>query len=156
VRLPAAIVEAKPQPEPHEEKPKLRGRILVIDDEPHVGTAMRRVLTQHDVVTSTSAAEGLSLLAEDQAFDMILCDLAMPDRSGQDFYEELLASQPELVERVVFVSGGAFTPQLTTFLQKVPRPCLSKPFGAAELREQVARFLQARQDSAPPPPNKNR
>jgi two-component system cell cycle sensor histidine kinase/response regulator CckA len=156
VRLPASPVEKRPLPEQKEEKPKLRGRILVIDDEPHVGTAMCRVLTQHEVVATTSASAALRLLAEDQGFDMILCDLAMPDRSGQDFYEELLAARPELASRVVFVSGGAFTPQLTAFLQNVPRPCLSKPFGAAELREQVARFLQAQQDNAPPPPNKTR
>lgn len=150
VRIPAAITEQPPKATSTAEKPKLRGRLLVIDDEPHVGTAIRRVLTQHEVVACTSASGALHLLAEDQAFDLILCDLAMPDRSGQDFYEELSLTRPELAERVVFVSGGAFTQQLTTFLQNVPRPCLSKPFGAAELREQIARLLQARLDSGTP------
>src|SRR5262249_30851760 len=113
-------------------------------DEPQVGTAMRRVLTQHEVVSVTSAAEALARLAEDSTFDLIFCDVAMPERSGQDFYEELRATRPELAERVVFVTGGTVTPQLSEFLESVPRPCLSKPFGAAELREQVGRLLEAR------------
>jgi len=149
VRLPAVEVEQPPPSKSDDEKSKLRGRILVVDDEPHVGTAIRRVLTQHEVIARTSATAALRLLAEDQAFDLILCDLAMPERSGQDFYEELLATRPELGGRVVFVSGGAFTQQLTTFLQQVPRPCLSKPFGAAELREQVANLLRAQREGAP-------
>jgi PAS domain S-box-containing protein len=144
VRLPIHQIVTKSGEYPKSaETPRLRGRLLVIDDEPQVGTAMRRVLTGHEVVSATSAEEALAKLAEDSAFDLIFCDVAMPERSGQDLYEELLATKPALAERIVFVTGGTFTPQLTEFLQAVPRPCLSKPFGAAELRDNVEHLLKA-------------
>jgi PAS domain S-box-containing protein len=132
-----------------------RARILVIDDEPHVGAAVRRVLVQHEIVAMTSARKALELLATDRAFDMVFCDVAMPDGSGQDFYEGLEKIAPELVSRLVFMSGGAFTPALTEFLRTVPRPCLAKPFAVADLREYVAHFLE-RAGSAPRPPNEKR
>jgi PAS domain S-box-containing protein len=148
VRLPVSRVELRASDvPPRQEAPRRRGRLLVIDDEPQVGTAIRRVLTQHEVVSVTSADDALTKLAEDSAFDLIFCDVAMPGRSGQDLYEELLARRPALAERVVFVTGGTFTPQLTAFLRAVPRPCLSKPFGAAELREHVEHLLEAQAKS---------
>jgi CheY-like chemotaxis protein len=149
VRLPIGTLETKSAPPvSSDETPRLRGRLLVIDDEPQVGTAMRRVLTKHEVVSVLSANEALARLADDSAFDLIFCDVAMPERSGQDLYDELVATRPELAERIVFVTGGTFTPQLSAFLQSVPRPCLSKPFGAAELREHVAQLLEARAPAA--------
>jgi len=144
VRLPITKFERKSEaPAASDETPRQRARLLVIDDEPQVGTAMRRVLTKHEVVSVLSAHEAMARLAEDSAFDLIFCDVAMPERSGQDLYEELVATRPELAERIVFVTGGTFTPQLSAFLQTVPRPCLTKPFGAAELREHVAQLLEA-------------
>jgi PAS domain S-box-containing protein len=144
VRLPTQSIAPRSADSPQSaQTARLRGRLLVIDDEPQVGTAMRRVLTGHEVVAATSADEALAKLAEDSAFDLIFCDVAMPERTGQDLYEELLATKPELAERIVFVTGGTFTPQLTEFLRVVPRPCLSKPFGAAELRDHVEQLLQA-------------
>jgi len=157
VRLPISEVEAKSSTTPRSEQTaRLRGRLLVIDDEPQVGTAMRRVLAGHEVVSATSAEEALSKLSEDPAFDLIFCDVAMPERSGQDLYEELVATQPALADRIVFVTGGTFTPQLTEFLQAVPRPCLSKPFGAAELRDHVERLLKAQAESSRPRLSKSR
>ncbi|HEV8548545.1 MAG TPA: response regulator [Polyangiaceae bacterium] len=147
VLLPFGAAERQRVPTPQSGTPRLRGRLLVVDDEQHVCTAMRRVLTQHEVVAASGVTEALAKLAGDRAFDLIFCDVAMPERSGEDFYEELVRSAPELAERVVFVSGGAYTPHLTEFLQKVPRPCLSKPFGAAELRAQVDRLLQEQADN---------
>jgi CheY-like chemotaxis protein len=151
VRLPIHQIVTKSGEYPQSgQAARLRGRLLVIDDEPQVGTAMRRVLTGHEVVSAISAEEALQKLAEDPAFDLIFCDVAMPERSGQDLYEELLATRPELAERIVFVTGGTFTPQLTEFLRGVPRPCLSKPFGAAELRDHVEHLLQAQARSLRP------
>jgi len=150
VRLPVSKVETRKTEPPGsgEEAPRTRARLLVVDDEPQVATAMRRVLTKHEVVSVLSADEALARLAEDSSFDLIFCDVAMPGRSGQELYEELLAKRPELAERIVFVTGGTFTPQLSEFLQSVPRPCLTKPFGAAELREHVTRLLEGQTQGA--------
>ena len=71
-----------------------RGRILVVDDDVKLGSAMRRALIQeHDVLTETNAAEALKRLVGGEQFDLVMCDLMMPHMSGMDFYAEGLFNQ---------------------------------------------------------------
>ena len=86
-------------------------RILVIDDEPAIRAMIRRVLQAYDVVEAASGEEGRQILAEDQSFDLILCDVMMPNVSGMDLHRWLAESFPEVATRVVFITGGAFTPR---------------------------------------------
>ena len=65
----------------------------------------------------------------------------MPDMTGMDLYERLRAVRSDLVERFVFVTGGAFTPRAREFLDGVPARRLEKPFRARELREMVGSLL---------------
>src|SRR5690606_37602678 len=81
-------------------------RVLVVDDEPMVGQLVRKVLSGHEVIAETSARSALARLRTDAGFDVILCDLMMPDVSGIEFYDQLGAIQAELRGRVVFLSGG--------------------------------------------------
>jgi DNA-binding NtrC family response regulator len=87
----------------------------VVDDEAQVGTAIRRILNEHEVISATMAREGLRQIELDPKFDLILCDVAMAEISGQEFFERLGDVSPELRDRVVFMSGGAFTPEIDTF-----------------------------------------
>jgi len=118
-----------------------RGRILVIDDEPIILRVMRRVLCEHDVITSQSAREALDLL-QGERFDLIFCDLSMPVMTGMDFYEELLRVLPEEVRKVVFLTGGAVTLKDDDFLRSVPNPLFKKPFDAPALNKYVHEFLR--------------
>jgi PAS domain S-box-containing protein len=113
------------EPPPTVNDPLDKKRVLVIDDEPMVGTLIAKVLSTHDVVAETSARAALTRLAADSGFDLILCDLMMPEVSGMDFYDQLA---PELRDRIVFLSGGAFTPRARAFLDSVPNRRLAKPF----------------------------
>ena len=116
-------------------------RLLVIDDEPALGFTLRALLEpEHDVVSVTSGEEALALVAND-AFDAILCDLTMPGLSGADVYERLATSHPELVRKMIFMTGGAFTPRLERFLADVACPRLDKPFTLDSLRAALARVL---------------
>jgi two-component system cell cycle sensor histidine kinase/response regulator CckA len=143
VRLPIEQAPPKPQSlEPKSDSAAKKSRVLVIDDETQVGTAIRRILSEHEVVSHTTAVDALKFLEEDVAFDLILCDVAMAEVSGREFYERLARISPELGERVVFMTGGAFTPDIEQFLQTTTRPCLTKPFGAAELRDDVNALLK--------------
>jgi signal transduction histidine kinase len=119
-----------------------RARILIIDDEPQVSRTMQRMLRAHDVTTEKSALAALELLKANSRFDLIFCDLTMPELSGMDFYERLKAELPMLLERVVFVSGGVFTTRAADFLASVPNQRLPKPFQPAELRRFVDGFLR--------------
>jgi PAS domain S-box-containing protein len=112
--------------------------ILVIDDEPLVGRAITRMLVPpHQVTWVGSAAEALALLGS-TPFDTILCDLMMPDMTGMALHDQLRAQAPALASRMVFLTGGAFTPEASEFLDRVPNVRLEKPFTPAELRAAVA------------------
>ena len=66
-----------------------RAIVLVVDDEPSVGMALRRVLREHDVTVVTTVSAALDILATGKQFDVIFSDLMMPQMSGMDFYQEL-------------------------------------------------------------------
>lgn len=121
--------------------------ILVVDDDAQIRRWFQRILPRHKVTTvaSVEAAEDAIMKAQ---FDVILCDVMMPDRSGLDMHRLIETKRPDLLKRVVFMSGGAFTPALATFLETVPNPCLKKPFR----REELERAIEAALESGPPPP----
>jgi nitrogen-specific signal transduction histidine kinase len=146
VRLPAAEEpEAKEAPARPAALPKgQRGRILVIDDETLVATVVARTLcTEHDVQTMDQALPALQRIQQGERFDAILCDVMMPNFSGVDFYLELERIAPSELEKVVFLTGGAFVAQAREFLDNVPNLRLEKPFTPEELRGIVTRLLTA-------------
>ena len=114
--------------------------VLVVDDERSIGVALGRVLRGHDVTIVTSAKEALALIYAGKHFDVILSDLMMPEMSGMEFYDELARRAPQLVERVVFISGGAFTPTANAFFDRVPNVRIEKPFDPQSVRALVQRF----------------
>ncbi|WP_309893628.1 response regulator [Archangium sp.] len=121
-----------------------RSRILVVDDEPMICQAIRRTLhREHEVVTLTSAREAQVRLTQGERFDLILCDVMMPEMSGMDLHQELSRDLPELAERLVFLSGGAFTASASAFLNRGDIRRLDKPFTSHELRELVRTVLSS-------------
>ena len=71
-------------PPPPSPAPSVRLRVLIVDDEPEVGKAIRRMLsTEHEVTVTRSGVDARRLLDE-QTFDAIVCDLMMPDLSGME------------------------------------------------------------------------
>jgi PAS domain S-box-containing protein len=117
------------------------GRVLVVDDDPAVGRALRRMLDPHEVVVAEGGAEAMEILARDRRFDVIVCDLMMPDVSGIDLYESISKSDPELARRIVFMSGGAFTPRARAFLDAHVLAVLDKPCDSTTLHRAVAAML---------------
>jgi len=115
-------------------------RILVIDDEHAVLRMVERILNRHDVVTVDEGEEALKLLRECE-FDIIFCDLMMPEMSGQELYQEVLATSPELAKRFVFITGGAFTSEAMQFAKEVANPILEKPFTPLTLRALVEKYV---------------
>jgi CheY-like chemotaxis protein len=104
-------------------------KILLIDDEPLIRTLVAKLLSsRHRVTCVDGVRPALAELHQNQAFDLILCDLMMPGESGMDFYGVLQRLYPSLVRKVAFVTGGAFTPDTAKFLETAARPVLGKPF----------------------------
>lgn len=111
-----------------------RGRVLVVDDDPKIGLACSMALeTAFEVVVVSSVCDALAQLHEGEAFDVILCDLMMPVQTGIDLYAELGDARHTMRDRVVFMTGGAFTENARKFLDEVPNLRLDKPFTGAEL-----------------------
>ena len=140
VCLPAAPPEpAAPATSAEAAPPQaLRARILVVDDDPHCGQVLERLLAgEHEVTACTSAREALELLRGQGRFDAILCDVMMPGLDGQGFYEELGEVAPALQTRVVFMTGGAFTERTQAFLRTVHNPTLEKPLVLPALRAAI-------------------
>lgn len=114
-------------------------RILVVDDEVTLIRAYRRLLGRsHQVVASSGGEEALSILASDRNFDLILCDLMMPGTDGIDVYETLERLHPELIERLVFVTGGPTSARAQSFLRRPGIVFLDKPLSSAALAEFIA------------------
>jgi PAS domain S-box-containing protein len=104
-------------------------RILVIDDEPLLGHTLSFAFRgKHDVVVSTSGRDALNRLASDATYDLVLCDLMMPDVSGQRVFEAVERDHPDLVSRFVFMTGGAFTERAQLFLDQHRGRAIEKPF----------------------------
>jgi signal transduction histidine kinase len=125
------------------------GRVLVVDDEQMLCNAIERILgVHHHVTTVTSAREALSRLSKGERFDLILCDLMMPEMTGMDLYDELQQSMADQAEKFIFMSGGAFTDNARAFLACSSNEVIDKPFRGAALRQVVARFLQRDESSS--------
>jgi PAS domain S-box-containing protein len=137
---PAALPESSKVP-PQEMPSSLR--VLVVDDEPLIGRVVARCLGRDHVVQSvTTGREALDTLMTAEPYDVVFLDVMMPDMSGIDVYRALERDAPGRLSRVVFLTGGAFTAEARSFLDRVPNRRVHKPFEARELRavaEEVAR-----------------
>ncbi|WP_053333342.1 hybrid sensor histidine kinase/response regulator [Haliangium ochraceum] len=141
-------VSSHQEPRPETQEPTSpsdqRGRrLLVIDDEPAVLRVIKRMLKDYDVTTSQGGQEALDYLLQGD-FDLILCDLMMPEYTGMDLYQRTADDRPEIIDRFMFVTGGAFTKQTESFLRSVSKEALGKPFTTAQLRDAVNKRLSAR------------
>jgi len=143
IRTDEVLIGVEPKP-----APRRRGRVLVIDDEPAIGRALTRVLqVDHDVFMVTAAREALVSIAAGQVFDIILCDLMMPEMTGMDFHAALAREWPQLVDRIVFVTGGVLAGRVGTFLDSVGNLTLVKPVAPVDLREIVTSYVNKNEGS---------
>ena len=134
-----SVTEVRHDSRPVSEAPLSRSRLLIVDDDAMVLSALRRRLRRrYDVVTALGGVEALALLAADPEFDSIVCDLMMPRVDGKSFYDAIREENPQLAERIIFMSGGAFTPRLRKFAASVSNPVLQKPVSREELEVMLA------------------
>ncbi|HEY0708632.1 MAG TPA: ATP-binding protein, partial [Polyangia bacterium] len=122
-------------------QPRKRARVLVVDDEIGVATALRRLLREHDVTVVHDGREALALINEGNDFDIVLCDLMMPGMTGMDLHRALVALGSGIAERMVFMTGGAFTADANAFLAQVPNRRIGKPWDPQSIRDLVASLL---------------
>lgn len=117
--------------------PGKRLKILIVDDEIVIGRLLTRLFSKsHDVAYRRSGREAILAMSE-RDYDVILCDLIMPDMTGMDVYRAARMRAKPIHHRMVFMSGGAFTGGAKEFLDRVPNLRIEKPFDLTTLEELV-------------------
>lgn len=116
-------------------------KILVVDDEPLVRGLAVEILRRcgYGPQGVPSARQALALLDE-EAFELVVSDVVMPEMTGIEFLYELRDRRPDLP--VVLMTGGSEEPeQTTTAVELGASGFVYKPFSHAELRDAVAAAL---------------
>jgi PAS domain S-box-containing protein len=115
--------------------------ILIVDDEPGITRAMAHLLRRDGHTVETAANGRLALeKCQGQDYELILCDLRMPELDGPGFYRALQQHHPHLCQRIMFLTGDTLSPEAQEFLQRAGVPRLTKPFTAAMVRRALQRL----------------
>jgi signal transduction histidine kinase len=124
--------------------PSLSSKLLVVDDEPGITRVLARLLRRegHEVDTALHGQQALRMLQE-QDYDLVLCDLRMPELDGPSLYRHIMDNKPHYLRRFIFLTGDTLSPEADAFLNQADAPCLVKPFSAAQGRQVVQQALQA-------------
>jgi len=134
---PAAAEELRPDPQASER------RLLVVDDEPGILAVLTEVLTSegYNVETARDGADAMRQISG-RRYDAIISDLRMPGMDGQQFYEALKKDNPQLANRVIFLTGDDVNTDTRTFLKLTGNRWLRKPFHVAEVQRIVGSVLR--------------
>jgi CheY-like chemotaxis protein len=139
---------AKRQPEPllrvASSASSKTARLLVLEDELPLGRAILRWLRDYDVVHCAGMGEALERIRAGEHFDAVLCDVMMPGGNAPDVYDALLREAPELADQILFMTGGATTPETIAFVAHQAARVVSKPLDLLELRRRVGALISAR------------
>ncbi|MDB4944401.1 MAG: Histidine kinase [Labilithrix sp.] len=140
-----------PSPSVHESEARRRLEILLVDDEPRFLQSLRLALeADHDVEVQGRGSDALALLEKNpRRYDIVLCDLAMPDIDGATFYARMNALG--VADRFILMTGGAFTQRAAEFIANRACPMIAKPFLVEELLALLDRVARRRQAPASKP-----
>lgn len=117
-----------------------RARVLIVDDEAALASTLGLLMRDEtDVTVVTSGEAALELVRTGHDYDAILSDLTMPGISGMDLYAKLQEMRPGLEARLIFMTGGAFTPRASAFVRSVANPTIEKPFEVSAVLDLVKR-----------------
>jgi len=114
--------------------------IMLIDDEEPVARSLARLLGRHHVTIATSGRKALELLHDQGPFDLVLCDLMLPDVNGVEIYYRVRDADPAMAARFVFMTGGAFTSATRSFVETTTNPVVQKPFDLPHIEGLIRSF----------------
>jgi two-component system NtrC family sensor kinase len=124
-------------------------RLLFVDDEPNIRRGYQRAFAKHhEVMLASDGLEALAVLGAGDDYDVVICDLTMPNMTGMELFERIQVLHPQLVDRVIFVTGGAPTAEAQQFLATTTCPVLAKPFERQELVALIDAHRPARAPSS--------
>lgn len=109
--------------------------VLVIEDEPAVLAFVQAALERsgYGVVPVSSGANALALLARD-SFLGVVSDMRTPGGvDGADVHAWIACHRPDLVSRVIFITGDIVNEETAATLRRTGAPCVEKPFRVQQL-----------------------
>jgi PAS domain S-box-containing protein len=116
-------------------------RVLVVDDDPMIGVSVARLLSGASEVTSVQSAQAAIDWLEDETADILLCDVLMPQTNGIELLEILEERFPEAADRLIFMTGGAFSSDVDESLRQTQKSVLTKPFSLPDLVDACEQVL---------------
>ena len=125
--------------------------VLIVDDDIELALTYQELLQEHgyDASTAANGREALKLVMSREV-DAILCDLSMPELTGELFYLAVGRARPRLLKRFIFLTANADHPLYETFLQSVKVPVIAKPASVASVLESLAAILGSPTPAASP------
>jgi DNA-binding NtrC family response regulator len=119
--------------------------ILIVDDEPEVVSILAEILADdaHRVETAYNGLAALDKL-RDGTYDLIISDLRMPHLDGPGLYREVARRHPQMIRRMIFVTGDTLGPESAEFLRRSAAPTFGKPFEPDDVRRVIDQVLRAR------------
>jgi len=118
--------------------------LLVIDDNPEFLKLMKTLLKdEYDLILSTSAEEGLSILA-DKNPDLVLCDVQMPGMDGFTFANKVKEDENTKHIPIILVTALSGSEMVSEGIQAGGDDYISKPFDSIELKARIRSLLRIR------------
>jgi CheY-like chemotaxis protein len=134
-----ASAPSQPETDASEQR---RYRVLLVDDERLVAQTMERLLRRdYDTTVAECGHDALAHVSAGEWFDAIVSDVMMPNMTGVELLAELARIAPAQAERVIFLSGGAFTAETRDRLETLGVPQLEKPVTAKQLRASLTKLI---------------
>jgi two-component system copper resistance phosphate regulon response regulator CusR len=121
-----------------------RRSVLIVEDNLAFAQVICLFLERHsfDVMCVSNGVEGVHQVLE-RDFDIIVCDLSMPNIPGDKFYFAVDRARKRMNDRFIFMTGSAEDPRWSGFLSRVTSPFLEKPFGLDDLLSTMQTLLTA-------------
>lgn len=137
-KSPPASVTAPAKAEGPPLTTKRRGRVLIVDDEVAIGSIAKIIISRsHDAVAVSESPRALEMFRKGERFDLVLCDVMIPQMTGIELYQETERIDPIQASRFVFMTGGTSTAHVEDFLRSCGRHWVEKPLDAQRLQALV-------------------
>jgi len=120
------------------ERSTRKRKALVVDDEESNAALVRRVLAGAGYeVESTTLSRRALVMMERTAYDAVICDVKMPELSGQELYGRVCQIRPEMARRFIFITGDIDGEDTREFLDQSRCSYFMKPFNLERLTAAV-------------------
>ena len=125
------------------EELELSKSILLVEDDMAFAEVVKAYLEtySYSVTIASDGVQGLKRIME-KDFDVVLCDLMMPNLPGDMFYVAVERVKPQLAKRFIFITGHQNNPKIGEFVKKVRALTLFKPFEMHLLVETIVAALK--------------